>query len=125
MSLARNIKSIFLTEDEIQNKANNIKDRNYKDEEKLTIVRQEMVDKFNNCLGLTAGDTGSLTRDDWKKLELKDDKTSDNEYYYVACSYYEYMQFKKAIFKCNNIEYDVGNTGRVKKIEFEFTGKIR
>ena len=33
--------------------------------------------------------------------------------------YYEYYQFKKAIFKCTKIEYD-DITGRVKLIEFEY-----
>lgn len=33
--------------------------------------------------------------------------------------YYEYVQFKKATFKCNNVEYD-NATGRVKKMVFNF-----
>lgn len=33
--------------------------------------------------------------------------------------YYEYVQFKKATFKCNNVEYD-NATGRVKKMVFDF-----
>ena len=33
--------------------------------------------------------------------------------------YYEYVQFKKATFKCNNVEYD-NATGRVKKMNFDF-----
>lgn len=33
--------------------------------------------------------------------------------------YYEYIQFKKATFKCNNVEYD-NATGRVKKMVFYF-----
>lgn len=41
--------------------------------------------------------------------------------------YYEYMQFKKAIFKCTGIGYDDGpsGTGRVISINFEFTGDIK
>ena len=40
--------------------------------------------------------------------------------------YYEYIQFKKGIFKCKDItdnDYDQAS-GRVKLIQFEFTGKI-
>lgn len=37
--------------------------------------------------------------------------------------YYEYYQFKKAIFECTNIEYD-DTYGRVSLIEFKFTGDI-
>lgn len=37
--------------------------------------------------------------------------------------YYEYYKFKTAIFKCNLITYD-DTSGRVKSIDFVFTGKI-
>lgn len=45
---------------------------------------------------------------------------------YIA-KYYEYMQFKKAIFKCTGVGYDDGSsgTGRVISINFEFTGEIK
>ena len=46
-----------------------------------------------------------------------------NSYYKYACMYYEYMQFKRAVFKCRTLEYNE-ETGRVSKINFEFTGKI-
>ena len=39
--------------------------------------------------------------------------------------YYEYAQFKKGIFECTSIEYDDDVTGRVKTINFNFTGKIK
>lgn len=41
--------------------------------------------------------------------------------------YYEYMQFKKAIFKCTGVGYDDGPSGteRVISINFEFTGDIK
>ncbi len=38
-------------------------------------------------------------------------------------TYYEFMQFKRAKFDCKNVEYDQ-QTGRIIKMEFEFTGKI-
>ena len=40
-----------------------------------------------------------------------------------ALQYYEYMQFKRGVFKCINLKYD-NVTGRVSIIDFEFTGKI-
>lgn len=38
-------------------------------------------------------------------------------------SYYEYVQFKKAVFKCTKLTYD-DVSGRVNEMKFEFTGKI-
>lgn len=37
--------------------------------------------------------------------------------------YYEYVQFKKAVFKCTKLNYDE-STGKVDELEFVFTGKI-
>ena len=37
--------------------------------------------------------------------------------------YYEYVQFKKAVFKCTKLHYDE-QTGKVDELNFEFTGKI-
>ena len=39
-------------------------------------------------------------------------------------AFYEYNQFKKAKFNCQSIGYDVGNTGRVSQIVFNFTGEV-
>ncbi len=41
----------------------------------------------------------------------------------LALKYYEYMQFKRGVFTCTKLEYD-SVTGRVSKIEFQFTGNI-
>ena len=38
--------------------------------------------------------------------------------------YYEYIQFKRAIFKCTKLQTD-SSTGRIIEMDFEFTGKIR
>ena len=40
--------------------------------------------------------------------------------------YYEYYQFKKAVFECINVNYDndVGGTGRIIGMTFKFTGKV-
>mgnify|MGYP000439937832 CR=1 FL=1 len=37
--------------------------------------------------------------------------------------YYEYMQFKKGVFNCENLTYD-NSTGRVNNMKFTFSGKI-
>ena len=39
-------------------------------------------------------------------------------------TYYEFIQFKRAIFECKNVEYDDG-TGRIISMSFEFTGKFK
>ncbi len=39
-------------------------------------------------------------------------------------TYYEFIQFKRAIFKCTNVGYDDG-TGRIISMSFEFTGKFK
>lgn len=41
----------------------------------------------------------------------------------ISYEYYQYMQFKRAKFDCNIMEYDT-NTGRIDKIEFTFTGNF-
>ena len=38
-------------------------------------------------------------------------------------SYYEYIQFKRAHFDCKKVEYN-NKTGRVTKMDFEFTGEF-
>lgn len=47
------------------------------------------------------------------------------QYLEKVCQYYEYVSFKRARFDCitNNTTYDP-KTGRITKMEFEFTGKF-
>ena len=61
-----------------------------------------------------------------KKMNSIDDIRKDALMKDVA-KYYEYMQFKKAIFKCTGIKYDDGasGTGRVVEMNFAYTGKIK
>ncbi len=37
--------------------------------------------------------------------------------------YYEYIQFKRAYFKCTGTKYNT-QTGRITELNFEFTGKF-
>lgn len=39
-------------------------------------------------------------------------------------TYYEYIQFKRGIFKCTGVDYDK-NTGRIILMTFKFTGKLQ
>lgn len=39
------------------------------------------------------------------------------------CKYYEYMQFKRAIFKCTGTKFNQ-STGRITQMTFEFTGSF-
>lgn len=37
--------------------------------------------------------------------------------------YYEYVQFKRAIFECTNVKYNE-DTGKIEQMEFKYTGEI-
>ena len=53
-----------------------------------------------------------------KKYEAMINENALNLY-----KYYEFVQFKKAKFKCTKLHYDE-QTGKVDELNFEFTGKI-
>ena len=53
--------------------------------------------------------------------DLKDDRNGSikrNIY-----TYYEYVQFKRAHFKCTNVAYNQ-QTGRISRMDFKFTGEF-
>lgn len=50
---------------------------------------------------------------------IKEINTSKNDVY----TYYEYMQFKRAYFNCESVEYSK-KTGRITKMYFKFNGTI-
>lgn len=105
--VAKSITAIFLTQEQIQNRA----DRLYGGDSQK--VYTEMASKYNVCTG------ESMTADEAKtKLVIGRDADS-NKYYKYACMYYEYMQFKRSVFKCTELSYD-DVTGRVIKIVFNF-----
>ena len=108
-SIAKKIKSIFLTESEIEDKAR----REGKTED---IIKNEMLAQYNSCVG-------SAQINDVSELILDERRVASNEYYVAACTYYEYMQFKRGIFTCQQIAYDQ-TSGRVREIVFGFTGKV-
>lgn len=57
-----------------------------------------------------------------KVKKYEDLNTDDNRD--AIYTYYEFIQFKRAIFECKNVEYDDG-TGRIISMSFEFTGKFK
>lgn len=104
--LAKNIKNIFLSEDEVKARA----DSKYDGKEES--VYAEMANIFNQCTG------NNISASDAKgKLDIKG-KPSSNEYYVYTCMLYEYMQFKRAQFKCTELSYD-DNTGRASTMKLE------
>lgn len=64
----------------------------------------------------------TLTGNDLEINDIRDGTKIED-----VIKYYEFSQFKKAIFKCVKVGYDDGQdgTGRVTLLEFEFTGEIK
>lgn len=58
--------------------------------------------------------TSNEINDEWNKI---------NEKRKMVYQYYEYMQFKRAKFDCEKVEYSK-NTGRIIRMEFKFTNKF-
>ena len=56
-------------------------------------------------------------------INLKNDMDSDRGIYTDICTYYEYIQFKRAHFNCTDSKYNE-RTGRIIELDFEFNGKI-
>lgn len=117
-NMAKSIGTIFLTEDEIKQKATS----EHKTEE---MVKIEMLNTYNKFL--KKGNQLAYNDDSYNKLILKPNKLETmggNQNYATVCQYYEYMQFKRAIFKCEELTYDTTGSGRVSKLVFKFTGNI-
>lgn len=116
--VAKNIGSIFHKSEEITALANN---RSYYGKNVYNVY----LDMANTYIAST-GEENYLTpgaRIAFAQSNLVIDNGNNNKYYNYACIYYEYMQFKRGVFECTNLEYD-SVTGRVIKIDFIFTGKI-
>lgn len=119
--VARSIASIFKTA--VQIDADAKRQYGVADATTRTYVYKVMINEYNTASG------ESLTIDDINELIIPSTPGSinSNEYYTYACQYYEYMQFKRGIFKCTNLEYSDESstgTGRISKMDFEFTGTI-
>ena len=123
VDIAKSLSSILLSEDQLNYNASSSSKNN-----------MDYATSYATALGdynsLTKGTkywygTGSDENYDYYPTvyeayeEMVEDVLKDN----LILRYYEYYQFKKAIFECTNIEYD-DTYGRVSKIEFTFTGDI-
>lgn len=81
------------------------------------------VDEVRGNLQKTAVDSfNSIVRDESLKVTTYTEMVNKLKANDVN-QYWEYMQFKKAIFKCITLDYN-DKTGRVSNIEFEFTGNV-
>ena len=116
INLAKNIDSIVLSDAQFAYNLNKGEDR-IKSE-------QSAIGLYNSIVGLSS----SLAKTDYNTrqgmdlksyIQIKNSITGSNN----VLGYYEYYQFKKAIFKCDGITYDQ-NTNRVGTIKFTFTGTI-
>lgn len=70
----------------------------------------DAVSRFNNA-------SKKVSIDSWDDIKPGSEIRED------AYTYYEYIQFKRAIFDCTD-EKMSNNTGRVIELDFEFTGKF-
>lgn len=97
--IAKGIDGIILSEEQLEQNRN----KNIDDETSWN----NAVKKFNANSNNT-------------KVNSKDGLLQEKDYMY---KYYEYMQFKRALFDsvASSIEYD-NQTGRITKMEFKFTG---
>lgn len=132
-NMARNIKSMFKTEEEIGKEKDLLKAGEQKNEETIFKI---IVAKFNSYVKNHPLDY-EKGKGKWDKYFKLNNGKPENEnitaadgrkyvnVYKNLLKCYEYMQFKRGIFECTNIEYDTGDTGRVTGIKFKFTGNIK
>ena len=114
--IAKNINSIFKKID------NSIPDDKQLVQKKMALEKFYEIVPYNirkNILGLT-----DIT--DWSNKNVVNNayqELFDKKIDIDAYKYYEYIQFKRCIFKCNNMEYN-NETSRIEVIDYEFV-KIR
>ena len=112
--VAKNIKSIFKTADEIENLANSKYGGNN------NYVYKDMANTYNISVGIKDSTNSKyMTINKAKQQLIIGANAYNNSYYRYACQFYEYMQFKRSIFKCSKTAYD-DVSGRISEIYFEF-----
>ena len=107
--IAKNINAIFLKE--IDSDPNEAKTQ-----------KKFAIQKFNSLLSKN-GRINELSLDDSVINDSYRTLTTDSNYKNSIYKYYEYIQFKRCIFKCKEMLYD-NDTGMVKDINYEFV-KLR
>ena len=80
------------------------------DDSSTSQEKKEAVQNFNSA-------SKKKTVSDFK--EIKENSQIRNDVY----KYYEYIQFKRAHFDCEKVEYN-NETGRITKMKFKFNGKF-
>lgn len=80
------------------------------DDSSTSQKKKEAVQNFNSA-------SKKKTVSDFK--EIKENSQIRNDVY----KYYEYIQFKRAHFDCEKVEYN-NETGRITKMKFKFNGKF-
>ena len=80
------------------------------DDSSTSQKKKEAVQNFNSA-------SKKNTVSDFK--EIKENSQIRNDVY----KYYEYIQFKRAHFDCEKVEYN-NETGRITKMKFKFNGKF-
>lgn len=106
-NLANGLTKIFISDDDFKNYKNNNINK-----------AKQIIYNFNSAYGsekLSADD--SKIDNSWKEINEKSE-IRENVY-----TYYEYLQFTRAHFKCVKVEYD-SESGRIIEMDFQFTGKI-
>lgn len=98
--IAKSIDSIFLTDTQLAYNRN----QGISDDESWN----NAIKKFNS----------------YSTMQKVNNKTELDAEKIRVYKYYEYVQFKRAIFECESVGYDEANTGRVISIVFNFTGDI-
>lgn len=120
-------------ERQIKEKVNGVMDiaKNEKAMQNLASGISNLFDKSENdekgilsAINLWNANVKSDYKTDENKTMLEQYKqinTDDNKE--KVCTYYEFMQFKRARFDCTDVKYNNG-TGRIMEMNFKFTGKF-
>ena len=78
---------------------------------------KQVIYNYNSYAKEALSVENSKLESSWKSLDEQSEIRKD------VYTYYEYLQFTRAHFKCINVKYNKG-TGRIVQMDFRFTGKI-
>ena len=109
--LAKSIKSLIVNEQEDSYEIENLmRAQNIDKQSAISALKQKSVNDYK-----------AMTHEEKQYGEIE--QLLLNGYNGISIrTYYEYVQFKRAVFKCDEIEYDnnIGGSGRVKSLKFSF-----
>ena len=110
--LAKSIKSLIVNEEDSYEINNLMSEQNLsKEEDAIKALKQKSVNDYK-----------AMTHEEKTYDEIEQILLNDGYNGISIRTYYEYIQFKRAIFKCESIGYDnnVGGSGRVTSLTFSF-----